>query len=349
MQRFTGILLLLVLFAVRCNGRADRTASYAAVSDAVVARAEVTEQMLSKAEAYRMHALSADRALDNGIYVYTATVNSYAAAPERLAARIALLGFRSVYLSPGRARIASADRWLRRFVAACSADGIRVYALRLSDAEMIAASDSAIAAEVGLVTGYNGRVADNERFAGIAADLEPHTYKHDTAGTGCCWNSAEGYGKGGANDRLLAMTVDRLSHAAGLLHAAGLELLEAVWYNYQLHWDSGELSCGSVAQFLDGGCDRLSDMVYRNTTASIWEKSEPVLRAATKPASVSTCLKTATNGEASSTLHHNGWSALLETVATIRDRSLAYDSFRGIDIFTYEGLETMWTQSGDGQ
>lgn len=347
MQRFTGILILLALFAVRCDGSAGRTASYAAVSDAVAARAEVTEQMLSKAEAYRTHALSADRTLDNGVYVYTATVKSHASAPERLAARIALLGFRTVYLSPGRARIASADPWLRRFVAACSADGIKVYALRLSDAELLTASDRTVAEEVGLVTGYNGRVAENERFAGIAADLEPHTYKHDTAGAGCCWSSAAGYGKGGANDRLLGMTVGRLSHAAELLHAAGLELQEAVWYNYQLHYDSGELACGSVSQFLDGGCDRLSDMVYRNTTASIWEKSEPMLKAAAKPASVSTCLKTATNGEASSTLHHNGWQALLETLATIRDRSLVYDSFRGIDIFTYEGLETMWTQSGD--
>lgn len=374
MKRFITTLTLLSLFVV-CNGceketvrgsrfdeipvteidtdtsNADETSdapiSYADVSDAIIARAEVTELMLSKAEAYRTNALSAEKALDNGIYVYTATVTAYASVPAQLAARIALLGFRTVYLSPGKNKITSADSWLRTFIATCSDYGVKVYALRLSEAAMLAASDKTIAAEVDLITTYNGKVAANERFAGISADIEPHTYKTDTAGTGYVWNSTTNYGIGKDNDMLLKMTIDRLSYAAGLLHAAGLELQEAVWYNYQIYYDQGELSYGSVSQFLDGGCNWVSDMVYRNKTASIWEKSEPMLKASTKSSTVSTCLKTATNGEASSTLHYNGWNALLETLATIRDRSLAYESFRGIDMFTYEGLETMWKWTGD--
>lgn len=329
------------------DGTSDKATSYASVSDEVIAQADVTDLMLSKAEAYRTNSLSADKMLDNGIYVYTATVTAYASTPARLAARIALLGFRTVYLSPGKNKITSADSWLRTFISTCSGYGVKVYALRLSEAAMLAASDQTIAAEVDLITTYNGKVAENECFAGVSADIEPHTYKKDTAGIGYVWNSDTNYGVGKDNDMLLKMTIDRLSYAAGLLHAAGLELQEAVWYNYQIYYDNGELSYGSVSQFLDGGCNWVSDMVYRNKTASIWEKSEPMLKATTKPSTVSTCLKTATNGEASSTLHYNGWNALLETLATIRDRSLAYDSFRGIDMFTYEGLETMWQWTGD--
>lgn len=329
------------------NGTSDDNTSYADISDAIVAQADVTELMQSKAEAYRTNSLSAGKTLNNGVYVYTTTVTAYASTPARLAARIALLGFRTVYLSPGKTKITSANSWLRTFIATCSGYGVKVYALRLSEAAMLAASDKTIAAEVELITTYNGKVAANERFAGISADIEPHTYKTDTAGAGYIWNSNTNYGIGKDNDMLLKKTIDRLSYAAGLLHAAGLELQEAVWYNYQIYYDAGELSYGSVEQFLDGGCNWVSDMVYRNKTASIWEKSEPMLRATTKASTVSTCLKTATNGEASSTLQYNGWDALLETVATIRDCSLAYDSFRGIDMFTFEGLETMWKWTGD--
>ena len=309
-----------------------------------------TELMRSKAEAYRASSTSDDGRLRSGVYLYTASVDKYEAAPEQLAARVALLGFRDVYLSPDKRRIQEADPWLRTFVAACTGYGIKVYAIRIATNDIFI-DEGVVNNDVNLVKTYNAAVNPEERFAGIAADLEPHTVKETMSGLPYTWDSDNHYGKGGHNDKLLKITIDRMKQAGDLLKPM-LGLNEAIFYNYQRKFDEGLLTYGSVPDFL-ASCDWVIVMAYLNTKEAIWDRSEASLRAAwadeglQQEKSVSICVKTAVNHADSSTLQPEGWAYLLETLDYIKEKGLTYASFRGIDMFTYEGLETMWEWQND--
>lgn len=316
--------------------------------------AGATELMKSKAEEYRLSSTLADGRLRSGVYVYSKSVEKYAGNPARLAARIALLGFRDVYLSPDKQRIQNADPWLRQFVAACSGYGIKTYAIRISTND-IYVNPVVVDNDVNLVKSYNSAVNPDERFAGIAADLEAHTCKGDShpAGLQYTWDSTTNYGKGGDNDKLLQITIDRMKQAASSLKPI-LGLNEAIFYNYQIYFDDAKLTYGSVPDFL-GSCDWVIVMAYLNRKEDVWGRSEPSIKAAwsdredgmRRQKSVSICVKTAVNDADSSTLQPEGWNYLLETLDYVKSRGLEYDSFRGIDMFTYEGLETMWEWQND--
>ncbi len=75
--------------------------------------AGVTDLMAYKAKAYSKATNLEDNdgkdVLFNCVYVYSASIAKYADTPKKLAARIALMGFRGVYLSPGGTRLATAD------------------------------------------------------------------------------------------------------------------------------------------------------------------------------------------------------------------------------------------------
>lgn len=320
------------------------------LTEALFEAAGITSDLMkNRAEEFRAHTLSAERALQNGVYVYSTTVEQYASEPERLAARIAVLGFKDVYLSPGRTAIASADSWLRTFIAALNGYGIRTHAIRVADNALLTDAQG-VDRDVALVAEYNAKVARNERFVGISADLEPHTAKgtaHPGPALPYTWDSATNYGKGKDNDRLLALTLDRLDRAGTLLHAIGLSLNEAIFYNYQIYYDRGELSYGSTPQFL-ASCDYVIVMAYLTSAESIWSRSEPVLKAAAgREASVSICVKTKINTQDSESLQPYGWNYLMETLQQLRDKGVAYESFRGIDFFTYDGNEIMWEWLND--
>lgn len=320
------------------------------LTDALLDAAGITtELMKSRAEEFRARTLSTERALQNGVYVYSTTVEQYASEPERLAARIAVLGFKDVYVSPGRTAIASADSWLRSFVAALNGYGIRTHAIRITENTLLTDAQG-VDRDVKLVEEYNAKVARNERFVGISADLEPHTAKgstHPGPALPYTWDSTTNYGKGKDNDRLLALTLDRMDRAGTLLHAIGLTLNEAIFYNYQIYYDRGELSYGSTPQFL-ASCDYVIVMAYLTSAELIWSRSEPVLKAAAgREGSVSICVKTKINTQDSESLQPYGWAYLMETLQQIRDKGIAYESFRGIDFFTYEGNEIMWEWLND--
>ena len=317
------------------------------ISEEWIETAGITELMQTKADAYRTNSGSEDDGLRNGVYVYSSTVAKYESNPRQLAARIAVLGFRDVYLSPGKSKITSADSWLRTFISALSEYGLKAYAVRIAD-NAILIDESMIDDEVELIKTYNAKVNANERFAGISADLEPHTAKgssHPGSELPYTWDSSTNYGVGKDNDQLLRITLERLTKAGNALHP-DLGLNEAIFYNYQIYFDRGELSYGSVPQFLNC-CDWVIVMAYLNQKESIWEKSEPSLQAAGTEKSVSICIKTAVNSSDSSSIQDQGWNYLLETVKYLREQAADYDAFRGVDIFTYEGLETMWEWLND--
>lgn len=318
--------------------------------EACAAEAGITEPMKSNAELYRecSHKNGGGR---NGVYLYTASVKKYADAPQKLAARVALLGFNDVYLSPGKEMITSVSQWLRTFIATSKEYGMSVQALRVADNNLYV-NESAIDAEVELIKKYNNSVAPNERFDGIAADLEPHTCKgsNKPSGLNYEWNSSTNYGIGGANDKLLQLTVDIMHRTRSLLPKQ-LLLNEAIAYNFQIKNDEGVLSNGKISDFM-GACDWVILMSYLDNKEAIWSKSEPSLKAAEaidgKTKTVSICVKTAINDiDNSESLRSKGWQYLLDTAEYILQMGKSYKSFRGFDIFTYEGIEIMWEEASN--
>lgn len=300
--------------------------------------------MAERAKGFRDRLGSAS-GLRSGVYVYKSSVFSYSSEPQKLAARIALLGFGDVYLSPDKSKITSADAWLRTFISSLASYGISTYDVRIADLKYLA-SPSSVGDEVALITAYNGKVAENERFAGISADLEPHTCKGSSVPSGLAyeWNGDTGYGTGGANDKLLGLTLDCMKEAGNQLHKAGLKLNEAVSYNYQRKFDDKLLSYGSAPQFLQY-CDHLVTMSYFDTKENIWSKSLNTIVAADAghPKSVSVCVKTTINNVTDSkSLQNKGWAYLLETADYVIGQGQSHAAFRGFDIFNYEGLEIMW-------
>lgn len=303
--------------------------------------AGVTDLMAQKAEDYTK-ATGSENGLFNCVYVYSASLAKYADAPEKLAARIALMGFSGVYLSPGSNRLTTADNWLRTFISTCTGLGIEVYATYYEDKSVFLGE---VGAESCLqkVISYNRSVNSEERFRGVAADLEPHTIKSDI-GLGWVWNTESGNGTGGANENLLKTTISRLGYARKRLAAYGLKLQEAIWWKYQELYNAGSVAYGDVNQFCEV-CDWVSIMAYRNSAEKIQQVCEPVFKACRKASSVSVCVKTATNGDISTSLQPNGWSALLETMSSLK--AGGHDCLKGLDVFQYDALETMWEWEND--
>lgn len=316
------------------------------VTPAMLAAAEVTDLMVEKAAAYREASMLKGRR--NGIYVYSgATFDAYIAKVEKLAARIAMLGFKDVYLSPGTSRITNASDALKRFIAACTGYGIDVYAVGGSEASQYLANSSVMTNEVNRILSYNNKVSAGQRFVGISADVEPHTVHSQLSPTyPYTWDSATNYGKGRDNDQLLKLTLERLSAAGTTLHASGLKLNEAIFYNYQIYYNQGQLEYGSVPQFLES-CDFLITMAYLTSRESIWNRSEPGLKATNKPGSVSICVKTRINNDSGGSIQSLGWNNLLDVARFINQKGSEYASYRGFDMFTFDGIETMWEWVND--
>lgn len=312
--------------------------------DEAVEMAEVTDLMKQKAEDYSAATQADDGSLYNCVYVYANTLEDYADDPEKLAARISLLGFKGVYLSPGGTRLTTQDPWLKEFISTCTGLGMEVYATYYEDPSVFVSEAGAKVCLDKLLT-YNRGVAYESRFAGVSADLEPHTIKTDI-GLGWIWNTTDHNGVGGQNDNLLKVTIDRLAYADANLY--GLRLQEAIWWNYQNMYNEGKVAYGDVNQFTEV-CDWVTIMAYRNTTDGIWDYSEPTLKACTGEDCVSICVKTATNDEPVTTIMPNGWNALLETMKTLKTRGLEYECFYGLDMFQYEALETMWEWVTDNE
>ena len=312
--------------------------------DEAVQMAGVTDLMKQKAADYTAATQTEDGSLYNCVYVYANSLEQYADDPDKLAARISLLGFKGVYLSPGGTRLTTQDEWLKTFIATCTGLGMEVYATYYEDMSVFA-SEAGAKICLDKVLTYNRNVAYESRFAGVSADLEPHIIKEDI-GLGWTWDTNNHNGAGGQNDNLLKVTLDRLAYADSQLY--GLRLQEAIWWNYQNMYNDGKITYGDVNQFTEV-CDWVTIMAYRNTTDGIWDYSEPTLTACTGEDCVNICVKTATNDELVTTIMPNGWNALLDTMETLKERGLEYACFNGLDMFQYEALETMWEWVTDNE
>lgn len=319
--------------------------------------AEATSLMLSKA--IRLKSLIQEKeTYSSSVYVYSKTVSKYQDNPQKLAARIALLGFTEVYLSTPQKSLQGTDpegyQWLKTFIAAAHRYEITVYALRLSDTRLYVDSNL-LYNETGWIDQYNHSVVANEKIDGISADLEPHVLKKDgestPSGLDIFWDSTSNYGIGKENDQLLERTLNLLHIAREEI--APLRLNEAISFLYQPKINEKKLSFGSTPQFLQY-CHSVIVMAYYYKKETIWNRSKPILTAAgnTSNQSVSICVKTSLNtygdnGDTNTSLQPQGWDYLLETIKYIYDNGKSYSCFRGMDFFEYEGLETMWEWIND--
>jgi hypothetical protein len=318
----------------------------------LAAASGVSYAMMDAAVAFRS-TLRGEQNYRSGIYVYDSkSVNSYINEPAKLAARIALLGIKDVYLSASKGAIDGSDEtkrmWTKNFNKAAHQYGLTVWALRLASYAAFA-NDVLITDECARVLAYNNAVNLNERFDAVSADWEPHVLKEngaDTpAGMNYFWDSNTNYGIGGSNDMLLKRTLEMLSLAKQNLN--DLPVNEAIHYMYQNNYNAGQLSYGSTLQFLND-CSYVTVMCYTDTKEKVWSRGlSPVENAQSKNKSVSICIKTSLNtygddGNASTSLHPKGWAYLLEALNYFYTQGASKPAFRGIDFFEFEGLEIMW-------
>lgn len=317
----------------------------------LVDAAEISLEMMEAALPFRL-ALKNDQQYRSGVYVYAKSVAAFIENPKKLAARIAVLGIKDIYLSVNSNAVSGTDSiktdWVKQFNKFAHKYGLRVWALRLASYVHFV-DNNLILNECERIISYNKRVSPCERFDGVSADWEPHVLKKggkDTpTGIDYYWDNNNNYGIDGSNDMLLKRTLEMLNLAQNNLE--GLPINEAIHYMYQNNFNSGNLSYGSTLQFLEN-CEYVIVMCYTDTKEKIWSRGlSPIENAYTKPKSVSVCIKTSLNtygdnGDVSTSLHTKGWSYLVDVLNYIYTQSTTKPGFRGIDFFEYEGLEIMW-------
>lgn len=314
--------------------------------------AGISYEMMGAALPFRA-ALRNEKSYRSAVYVYDSkSVTTFLENPTQLAARIALLGIKDVYLSAGRNAMSGSDEvranWLKLFNKAAHEYGLKVWALRLASYAQFA-DDKLILEECARILNFNNTVASGERFDGVSADWEPHVLKEGGANTPpgmtYFWDSSKNYGKGGSNDMLLKRTLDMLKLAQVNLNE--LPLNEAIHYMYQNNFNAGNLSYGSTLQFLEY-CEFVTVMCYTDTREKVWSRGlSPIENAKSKPKSVSICIKTSLNtygddGDVTTSLHLKGWTYLVNALNYFYTEGATKPAFRGIDFFEYEGLEIMW-------
>ena len=308
--------------------------------DEIVLQADLTSAQLQRAEEFRRVVVDSAGRTRNAVYVYRQTVGDFSSAPEKLAARIAVLGFNDVYLSPGKSLYTNPNDWIRTFIRTLSGYGIDVHAQRLpvtgSSGLELLTSESAIDAEIAFVSGYNSQVAPDERFAGLSADIEVHTIK---SGFSYTWD------KGANSDTLLRMAQSALEYAGKKLRSVdpNLKLSEAIAMPYDKYYNEGKFTNGSSGHFLKF-CDWVILMDYYTKDTQLQRYAQASFGNATKNASVSVALKVKGSGLDA----FQDWETLLSSLQTLFETSIGYKNpagfspFRGLDFFTYEGLENLW-------
>lgn len=316
--------------------------------------AGVTPQMLERAARFRQ-ALKTDSGYRSGAYIYTKrSIADYAGRPEKLAARLRLAGMTDVYMSCERAisgQDSDALKWQKKFIRAAHTFGLKAHAIRLTSGRLYVGNEK-LYEECKLIMDYNYSVKQAERFDGVSADMEPHTMKKgfvDRPKSLDLYWSSDNYGIGKDNDLLLKRTVEVMKTARRELRP--LPLSQAIGFFFQPRVDKGILKHGGAGEFLQY-CDFLIVMAYNYRRERIWEMSEPILAAAgEKPQSVSICIKTSMGtfgdeGPVTSVQPH-GWKNLIECVDFLTGKGAGFATFRGVDIFEYQGFEMMWSSGED--
>lgn len=335
------LLLALALAGALCRGET-----------ALEKNAALTPGMLARAAQFRAAIRTDGGVYRSGVYIYASrSVKDYAGAPGKLAARLGLLGLTDVYLtceSGKAAAIGDALEWRKTFIRSAHAAGMRVHAQTLERGSLFA-GDGAVLEDCAAVLEYNKSAGPDERFDGVAADLEPHIMKRNAPGRpqnlALIWDSEKNSGVGKDNDLLLRRTTDVLALTRKTI--GPLPLRQAVGFFFQTRFDAGEVANGDAGQFLQS-CDALIVMAYNCKKERIWDMALPTLKAAAPGARcVSVCIKTShglKDGKPDPTsLQPRGWDAMVDAVKYIMSKGKSAPAFMGVDIYEFQGFEMMWS------
>jgi len=311
--------------------------------------ADFTPKQLNKALEFKQ-SIQTEKGYSSSVYVYSKrSVKDYEREPNKLAARLSVLGFTDVYVSCEQAFANDENArlsWQKTFISEAHKWGIKVHSLRLSSAKLFV-SDQRVMDECKSVKDYNQSVVANERFDGISADLEPHILKKNFAdrpqGLTLTWDSKENMGIGKDNDLLLKRTIDVLEMAQKEIKP--LVLSEAIGFFVQSRVNDGLVEHGSASEYLKF-CNSIIVMAYNNDMKRIWEMSKPAISAADdKPKSVSIAIKTSlgTFGDegVTTSLQPGGWANLISSIKYIIEQGAYEKAFKGVDVFEYQGFEIM--------
>lgn len=336
--------LIALVLSISCIGHA---------AENPIEKADLTPEQIQRAKAFKQ-VLGIDKGYRSGAYVYTKrSIDDYMKEPEKLAARLAVLGFTDVYLGSEKALSGEADdymKWQRTFIREAHKYGLKVHALRLSSAKLYV-SDMKILEDCNSVINYNYSVKKSDRFDGISADLEPHILKKGFIDypkeLTLVWDSKNNFGKGKDNGLLLKRTVEVMKLAKKELRP--LPLSQALGFFFQPRVNNGLLEHGGADEFLQY-CDQLIVMAYNYKPSRVFEMAEPILKAAEKsknhPKSVSVCVKTSlgTVGDEGpvTSFQTHGWDYMIEAIKYLVEKGSTYPAFRGVDIFEFQGFEMMW-------
>ncbi|PKO99064.1 MAG: hypothetical protein CVU13_08030 [Bacteroidetes bacterium HGW-Bacteroidetes-8] len=284
----------------------------------------------------------------SSVYVYaTRTVKKYIDNPQDLVAKLVMLGFTDVYIAYDKpsSSLYIPKSWYLTFNKLAHENGITIHALSLSNLKLYV-SDEPIKENLEWINEFNNSVDATQKFDGISADLEPHILKINSTrrpeGLTLAWQ--ESYGIGGDNDLLLKRTVEVMALAKKEM--GSLTLNQALGFFFQSRYDTGLLSWGGAQQFLQH-CDQVVVMAYNYQAKRVIEMATPVLTAASQyPKSVSVAVKTSLNtlgddGPLTS-FQPQGWDNLITSLKYVLAEAKKFNSFRGIDIFEFGGLEIMW-------
>lgn len=320
-------------------------------------KAKLNEMELQRAAEFK-RILKTDQGYRSGVYVYTKrSIDDYLKTPEVLAARLALLGFTDVYLGSEKALSGKSDdylKWQKTFIEEAHLYGMKVHALRLSSARLYV-DDIRVLDDCKLVIDYNYSVKKKQRFDGVSADLEPHILKKGFVdypkGLSLYWDSNNSYGKGKDNDLLLKRTVEVMKIAQKELRP--LPLSQALGFFFQPRVDNGLLEHGGAKEFLQY-CDQLIVMAYNYKAERVFEMAKPILVAAgDKAKTVSVCVKTSlgTVGDEGpiTSFQTHGWDYMINALQYLMNESSQFTSFRGLDIFEFQGFEMMWKDDGNNK
>ena len=160
-----------------------------------VSAASISSELESKASDFRSAAKKSGKT--NSVWINSSAYNAYS-DKTALAARLSLLGFKSVYLSPGAAKIDTPADDLKTFIYECSRYRIKVFYSALDDNTQFVSYNPAA---VNRLLAFNEAVSPSQRFAGLAADFEPQSCTASGKPEGLTYTWAnENYGIGGDND-----------------------------------------------------------------------------------------------------------------------------------------------------
>lgn len=343
----TKLLLLLFIICQQC--------SQSLATEDPASKAELTEKQLQRAAEFKK-VLRTDEGYRSGVYIYTKrSINDYLATPDILAARLAVLGFTDVYLGSEKALSGKSDdylKWQKKFIEEAHLYGMKVHALRLSSARLYV-DDIRVLEDCKLVNDYNYSVKKKQRFDGVSADLEPHILKKGfidyPKGLTLYWDSKNNFGIGKDNDLLLKRTVEVMKMAQKELKP--LPLSQALGFFFQPRVDNGLLKHGGAKEFLQY-CNQLIVMAYNYKAERVFEMAKPILTAAgDKEKTVSVCVKTSlgTVGDEGpiTSFQTHGWDYMINALQFLMNESSRFVSFRGIDIFEFQGFEIMWKDNGN--